>query len=295
MRAMIVSAALVGGAACQLSLGLDHTFHADAGDGEGVVTTRGGSGGVAPGEAEGGSAGSATASSTSGASGVLGGSGGDSGYPPDGGAGSNSGGSGGASGGGGDGAGGGGPLVPATCTGCVELIVPVSTTGDKAVFEFQLDDAAVDLSDAVITWRVQAVNDTAADWSDSGFMVIKAFAQSPPPPQSNPPGFFTEARLLSLENFQPNTWHDLVFNVASFPIAQTPSDFDKTNAIRIGLELAAGSNFFGTHSIRVFVDSVVFSGVPGLSNRSFDTDVEGFVLNDWQVPMSTRLETHFEP
>ena len=137
------------------------------------------------------------------------------------------------------------------------------------------------------------MNDTSADWNDSAFMVIKAYAQSPP--QSNPPGYFTEALLLSLDNFQPNTWRDLVIDVASFPEAMAPNDFDKANAIRVGLELAAGSSFFGTHSIRVFVDSVTFSGVPALSDRSFDSELEGFVLNDWAVPMSTRIETHFEP
>ena len=74
------------------------------------------------------------------------------------------------------------------------------------------------------------MNDTAADWNDSAFMVIKAYAQSPP--QSNPPGYFTEALLLSLDNFQPNTWRDLVIDVASFPEAMAPNDFDKANAIR---------------------------------------------------------------
>lgn len=310
MRAIFASATVAGAlvAGCQLSLDLDHTFHTDAGDGLGGAfgTSQGGGDGVvAPSGGQGGAAGSAAPSGISGTSGVLGGSGGAGTYMPNAGSdsgGSNAaGGSGGASGTGGtDAAGSGGsggttPQPPVTCSGCVELIVPVSTTGDKAVFEFQFDDAPVDLSDAIITWRVQAVNETAGDWADSAFMVLKAYAQSRPPPGSNPPGYFTDELKLSLENFEPGVWRDLMIDVASFPDAELPNDFNKTAALRIGLELAAGSNFFGTHSIRVFVDSVRFEGVPSLSDRSFDTELEGFVLNTYEVPMSTRLETHFEP
>lgn len=296
-------AVYIGGAACQLSLDLDHTFHADAGaSARADLQAQGGSGAIAaggPGDAGPGAGGSGASASASGSSGLYGGSGGAGGDGADTDAGT--GGTGGDDGSGGapagSGAGGvpsGGDPPPGTCSGCVELIVPVSTTGDKAVFEFQFDDAPHDLSDAVISWRVQAVNDTAADWTDSAYMVIKAYAQSPPPPRENPPGYFTDALMLSLDNFQPGTWRELVIDVASFPNAETRNDFDKTNAFRVGLELAAGSGFFGTHRIRVFVDSVAFEGVPGLADRSFDTDLEGFVLNPWAVPMGTRLVTHFE-
>jgi hypothetical protein len=116
----------------------------------------------------------------------LGGSGGNAGNAGRGGMGgvggtSGGGGTGGSAGRAGGGAGGSGPPPPdvsplATCTGCVELIAPVvgprsaDNVADEASYIFGLG-APVDFSEAVITWRIAAVQ------PDANYTVV-LFAQN---------------------------------------------------------------------------------------------------------------------
>lgn len=283
---------------CGLSLDLDYVFEPDGGvsaGAGGASPSEGTVGGGGSGGASGGTAGGGGAPAGSGGGGAAGAAPGGAGGSEQGGGAAGSG-QGGAAGQGGGGAGQGGTggelPAPIQCSGCLELIVPVSLTGDKAVFELNLDATPVDLSAGVVTWRIQVVNDTANDWEASRFMVIKSFAQSPP--DSDPPGYFTEAFPLSLTNFTPNVWQEYGMDMSTVTAEQSSNGvLDESNVTRIGLEIGAGSGFFGTHQIRVFVDSVTFTNVVGLSDRDFDMEDGGLYVNEDGTVEGSRIEPHF--
>lgn len=249
-----------------------------------------------PSTGNGGSAGG----SQGGSGGANGGSGGDSA------------GSAGASGTPGQGGGGGGPgpdLDPiATCTGCVELIAPVTGPNDNSVnppvnvadqvsFIFTIPAASSDFSNGVITWRVMALENNAN-------LQLNFFAQNGMP--QNYAGIYPITLALSAVEFPPGQWRDVVLDLSQYePIAggdagaPAPADagdggallpnngFDKSLLAQFGITLGINATTTGSAVVRVAVDSVGISGVTGQVDHTFATGVEGLGINMYQVPPGT--------
>src|SRR5688572_8459187 len=181
----MVSLAFAGMAACSDD---------DTGDGPLLV---GGSGGGTPtggSSGSGGSGGSSGAAGSAGSAGRAGGggSGGTGTPPPD--------------------------VTPlATCTGCVELIAPVvgprsaNNVADEASYIFPLG-TPVDLSDAVITWRIAAVQPNA------NYTVV-LFAQNGQ--ALNFAGAYAETTLDPVA-FPANEFREIALDLAS--VAAAPGD-----------------------------------------------------------------------
>jgi hypothetical protein len=257
-----------------------------------------------------------------GSGGTAGNGGGGSGGMPAGGA-AGTGGTGGATGPG-SGAGGSGGAPPdiaplATCTGCVELVAPVvgprstDNVADEASYIFPLG-APVDFSDGVITWRIAAVQPNA------GYSVV-LFAQNGQ--ALNFAGVYSETTLPPAA-FPANEFRDISLDVAAIPPApgdagvpdasvpppppgpvdagadagdagaspvSTPPDvaagFDKSQIIQIGIFVGVNEGFTGNATVRVAVDQVSITGVPGQVDRTFTANTEGLVINQYNVPPST--------
>lgn len=285
----MVSLAFAGMAAC----GDD-----DTGDGPGP----GGSGG-SPTAGSGGSGGSGGASGTGGNAGSAGragggGTGGTGAPPPD--------------------------VTPlATCTGCVELIAPVvgprsaNNVADEASYIFGLG-APVDLSDAVITWRIAAVQPNA------GYTVV-LFAQNGQ--ALNFAGAYSEITLDPVA-FPANQFREVALDLTA--VAAAPGDggvpdagepdagdgvgadvdagdagqqpvipvptvidaFDKSQIIQLGVFVGVNESFTGSATVRVAVDSVTVSGASGQPERTFTAGVDGLAINQYNVPPFTPAPVH---
>ena len=70
--------------------------------------------------------------------------------------------------------------------------------------------------------------------------------------------------MLSLYNFTPNEWVDLVVDVSAHPPRMVAGAFNYQAVALVVLTLGTSSTFSGTGTIRVLVDSLTFSGVSGL-------------------------------
>jgi hypothetical protein len=259
----------------------------------------------------GGAAGSAGAGGTAGSSGAAGAGG------------SGTGGTGGTQGLAGSGGSGGAPpdVSPqATCTGCVELIAPVvgprsaNNLADEASYIFPLG-APVDFSDGVVTWRLAAVQPNA------GYTVV-LFAQNGA--DLAYAGVYAETMLLPA-TFPANQFREISLDLAAIPPApgdagapdagEPPVDepvdagagdagdagapisappnvtagFDKSQIIQLGLFVGVNESFTGSATVRVAVDQVSVTGVPGQVDRTFTTGVEGLIINQYNVPPGTPL------
>lgn len=273
------------------------------------------------GPALGGSGGTGGGAAGGGAGGAPGGTGGTGGAAE--------GGTGGTAGGGAGGTGGSGGAAPntdplATCTGCVELIAPLTgpndnsgTTNlaDQVGYQFSAPMGTVfDMSDAVITWRIAAIAPNA-DTS------VTLYAQN-----GMPLGFGGAYQFFALDPaaFPANEFRDIVIDLSA--VAAAPGDagtpeppvvadagagdggapvlpnivngdegtipFDKSQIIQFGITLGVSGTFTGSTVLRVAVDQVTISGVPGLEDRTFTTGVEGLAINQYQVPPGTRDPVH---
>ncbi len=216
-----------------------------------------------------------------------------------------SGGQGGGAQGGSGGQGGGGAVdvtPQATCTGCLELIVPV--TGPNSATNLA-DQASwiitfappVDMSNAVITWEVQAVEP-----NDNAFVSI--FAQNGAPSYS---GVYPAGQGLTAAAFPANTFTDLRLDLRTYGLPPgvgggdagaavdagdggaliDPGAFNKTQVAQIGITLGAGMTFTGSDTLRIALDNVLIEGVPGVMSRTFATGADGVGLNMFEVPPGT--------
>ncbi len=211
----------------------------------------------------------------SGGSNVLTGKAGSAGSATAGSAGEGSGGSAGAPG---------GDAGGAPCSGCVELVVPVDGGVQNTMFNFALP-SAVDMSAAVITYRVRALT-LGAELHANPFAQDEDYGGFPnsPEPLSADNGFVDE-----------ETWVDLSFDLAAIPAAPLlggsdaggrqpdPAAFDRSAVKQFGLHVGTGGAFAGDLSVRVLVDSVTFSGVDDsvLPDITFSSDAEGLTINSY--------------
>lgn len=246
----------------------------------------------------------------SGDDGPVGGRGGASGSGG-GGAGGTGGGTGGTGGGTGGtsagtgGTGGAAPMPPAaTCTGCVQLTVPVGGTLPTGATNYQAGfifsapatDPPFDLSDVTtITWRVQALNANANYY-------VQPFIQNGPPENASFSGVFPGNRVLAPAEFGPTTWVDVSIDVgaapggpgdAGVPDAGDEGDggvvltsFDKAYTRSIGL-IVGGLATSAVGFVSVQVDSVTVVGTSNFTTKQFAANVEGMTLNAFQAPANT--------
>lgn len=270
---------------------------------------------VACGDDEGGTPGSGGTSNNGGAAGASGNTnGGNAGA-----AGANTGGTAGGGTAGNAGAAGGGPgpdLDPiATCTGCVELIAPVTGPNDNSVnppinqqdqvsFIFTIPAPGGDFSNGVVTWRIQALETNAN-------LTVNLFAQNGAPGYA---GVYPVTRTLAATDLAVGTWTDVVLDLSQYePLAGAGGDagpppaadagdgggallpnngFNKAAVAQYGITLGINNTTTGSAVVRVAVDSVTITGAPGQTTKTFDAGVEGLAINQYQVPTGTPAPVH---
>jgi hypothetical protein len=212
--------------------------------------------------------------------------------------------------GGGTGGAGGAPAALATCTGCVELIVPVTgpndnggTTNlnDQVGYQFTFPAPGVDFSDGVVTWRIAAVEPNANYF-------INLYAQNGAPGYA---GIFPVYTALAPAQFAANAFVDVTLDISGYasiagdagtepPAADAgdaggpldPGNFNKAAVEAIGIQVGASGALTGSAIVRVAVDSVTITGVPGQANRTFTAGAEGLAINMFQVPTGTQAPVH---
>jgi hypothetical protein len=215
------------------------------------------------------------------------------------------------------GRGGAGPNTDAlaTCTGCVELITPLTgpndnsgTTNlaDQVGYQFAAATGTViDMSDAVLTWRIAAVAPNANT-------SVTLYAQN-----GMPQGFAGAYQFFALDPtaFPANTFRDVSIDIsavaavagdAGAPPAQPDAGGDggapvlptivgafvKSQIIQFGITLGVSGTFTGSTVLRVAVDQVTVEGVTGQANRTFTAGAESLAINQYQVPPGTREPVH---
>jgi hypothetical protein len=272
-------------------------------DDGGLGTGLGGTGGSAGGTGGGGMGGVGGASGSGGAAGsVAAGAGGTGTPPPD--------------------------VTPqATCTGCIELIAPVlgprsaDNVTDEASYIFSLGATPVDFSNAVITWRLGPVEPNA------GYTVV-IFAQNGQ--ALNFAGVYAEV-ALSPATFAANQVREIVLDLTQIAAVSGdagapdggPPDvldagvgvgdagdagegplvplippqniidaFDKSQVIQFGIFVGVNETFSGSATVRVAVDQVTVTGVPGQLDRTFTAGPEDLIINQYNVPFGTPAPVH---
>jgi hypothetical protein len=304
----MVSSVLAGMAACSDD---------DTNDGTGL----GGSAGATANAGDGGSAGATASAGDAGASGSSGNAG-SAGQAGDGGAGGSD-----------------APPPPdvspqATCSGCVELIAPVvgprspNNVADEASYIFALG-APVDFSEAVITWRIAAVQ------PDANYSVVLLvqngqalnfagiYAETTLNPAAFPanefreisvdlrgiaavPGNAPDAGDLDAGGLGAPDAGDLdagdevganvdAGDAGEPPVTLTPAvvgGFDKSQVVQFGLFIGVNEAFNGSATVRVAVDRVSVAGVPGQPDRTFTAGTEGLAINQYNIPPGTPNPVH---
>lgn len=215
--------------------------------------------------------------------------------------------------GGNGGAGPGPDLAPrGTCTGCVEIIVPVTgpndgsplvpvNVNDQASYIFTVAAPGADFSNGVATFRIQALETNAN-------LNVSPFAQNGAPSY---PGVYPAGLTFSATDLPLGQWVDLELNLAQYaPVAGAgdagppPADagdagallpnngFDKSAVAQYGITVGASAALVGSAVVRLLVDSVTITGSDQTS-KTFDAGLEGFALNAYQVPAGTpTVPTH---
>jgi hypothetical protein len=242
--------------------------------------------------------------SLGGSGGTSGGSAG-SGGAAGGGAGGTGGGTGGTSAGGG-GAGGAGPSI--TCTGCLELELPVVAGASNLGFQFNINAPAapLDLSDSTVTWKVQLL---PAD-ANANFFVQTYVANGPP----EDPGYafnnYANYTALTTAGFPAGTWVDIVHDVGALPAAggsDAGADsgpegdggvvpitaFDNSVVRAVGIQIGAAMANTTTGTVRILVDSVTFTNATGAPAGTFTVDAEGLTANNYQMLPGVTPPTHY--
>jgi hypothetical protein len=262
----------------------------------------------------------------------LGGSGGSAGSAGGGsggmsGTGGGGGGSGGSAGRAGGGTGGTGTPPPdvspqATCTGCIELIAPVvgprspNNVADEASYIFSLG-APVDFSDAVITWRIAAVepnaNYSVVLFAQNGQALnfAGAYLDTALVPAAFPAGQFRDISLdLTavaaapgdagvLDAGAPDAGDEGVGDSDAGDAGAQPATpptvidaFDKSQVIQLGIFVGVNEAFNGSATVRVAVDQVTILGAPGQADRTFTAGTENLVINQYNIPPGTPGPVH---
>ncbi len=276
-------------AACQLTLDYDdYTFEDPAtlteddpllgNDGNGGAQPSDAPNGGAPSAAAGGGGASGGSDELTGYGGEPAGMGGAYAIPGNGGAAGGGGttgavemGGSGGQGSGGQGGGGANPPAVVICRGCVELVVPVDG-GGRTPFQFQLP-GPTDFTNGIVQWRILSLD------PNPGFF-IKAAVQTGL--ANNFSGLFHQPGIA----LDRTGWTNIELDVAASNSTTAPPGtelytaggagvYDKTQIVIVGVEVGAFDSFSGTGEVRLLVDEVIISDVPGVATKTFATDAEG--------------------
>jgi hypothetical protein len=189
---------------------------------------------------------------------------------------------------------------------------------DEASYIFALG-TPTDFSNAVITWRIAAVQPNAnyrvvifaQDGQDLNF--AGAYSDVALDPAVFPAGEFRDVSLdltkvASVGRDAGPDAGDLDAGVnggvdidagdagdAGGPLSPPPTiidAFDKAQITQIGIFVGVDAAFTGSATVRVAVDQVTLPGVPGQTDRTFTTGAEGLALNQYNVPPFTPEPVH---
>ncbi|HKO94933.1 MAG TPA: hypothetical protein VJU61_27455 [Polyangiaceae bacterium] len=205
---------------------------------------------------------------------------------------------------------------PPPCTGCIEMVVPVSPLAtaamQQAMFNFVFNAPGVDMSNGTITFRARSLT-VGAD------LFVTAFAQNGAPDY---PGVYRPQMLLTEANGFSETnedaWVNIVLDLANTvplggtvappPVATTDAGggdaeapptgggtldnggMDKSAVIQLGLQVGALATLAAPDTIDLLIDSVTFGGVddPQAADREFDDNTaQGFTLTNYMIPPGT--------
>ncbi|MET0410484.1 MAG: hypothetical protein ABW217_04285 [Polyangiaceae bacterium] len=185
------------------------------------------------------------------------------------------------------GTGGSGSEVDAGDAGVTGLLeVQVSVTDENQLSPFNIDlggTALADFSEGTLTFRIRA-----DDFGDSVGVV----------PFVNDDNFsFQGGTFFSLNAANgagSGNFVDVTFDVGALGLPPDagdpdPADFDSRVVRVIGIQIGSGGGYVspnvdagadaGADVITVFIDSITFNGVDGITNFEFTNDAQGFVLN----------------
>jgi hypothetical protein len=204
----------------------------------------------------------------------------------------------------------------ALCSGCVELEIPFTASGQGALYQISYSAPGLDFSNAVVTWKAQTTTP-----NDGIVLQPRAQNGSRVAPAGNTvyPGYYgAPTKVLSSANFPADTWTDVVLDftqVAAFaPPADagagaqdagtladagdagadaSPSDagtaaaappantvaFDKSEVE--ALQLYVSSMTGDAVDVILLLDAVDITGVPGQTGVNFTVTTDGLSLNNY--------------
>lgn len=177
----------------------------------------------------------------------------------------------------------------ATCSGCVEVEVPVSNGNseenvlDQIGFPFFLDEPGLDLSNAVVTWRVMALENNPD-------LMVAPYAENGEPY----PGAYRAQVALSAANFPPNTWVDVRFDLSAHPalgedagVAGGTSSVDAGPAVTVTPVVDAGAVFGDAGLV---ADAGVLSDASVATNSDTAATPEGIDLSASFLPIDPAFD-----
>ncbi|HTV23109.1 MAG TPA: hypothetical protein VMG12_30685 [Polyangiaceae bacterium] len=246
---------------------------------------------------------------------ALGGTGGTSGGSGGGGTGGTAGGGAGGTAGGGaggttGGTGGTGGAAPTiSCTGCVELTLPI-VAGERNLgfqFNFTAPAAPLDLSNSTVTWKVQVL---PAD-ANANFFVQTYAANAPPEDPNYTYNNYANYTQLTAANFPSGMWVDIVHNIGALDdvgdagadsgaepapsgdaAVATLTAFDNSVVRAVGIQIGAAAANTATGTVRLLVDSVTFTNATGAPAGTFTVDAEGLTANNYLMIPGVVPPTH---
>jgi hypothetical protein len=201
----------------------------------------------------------------------------------------------------------------ALCSGCVQLTIPFTAAAQSALYQFSYSAPGYDLSNAVVTWKIQTTTPNAG-------IFVQPRAQNgsrvAPNGATVYPGYYNaDMTPLTAANFPAGEWHDVVLDftkiagvgvpdagadtgdaavatdagdagdagvaaadaAAAPPAATVP--FDKSEVESI--QLSVGATTADTGTITVLIDSVTITGVLQTTGATFIVSTDGLSLNNY--------------
>jgi hypothetical protein len=201
---------------------------------------------------------------------------------------------GGSSGMGGTAATGGTGSATVSCPGCAALYVPLAAASTGTDFEKDYGLATpANLSNAIITVRLQVVTAGNAGGLQL-FAKNQLGAGTTDDPNAWPAQYGGWTNFTAATAFVEVTLD--LSTVAAAPVPNTGKAFDKSLVRWIGINVSAGDAWTGANwqPVTIYVDSITFSD-GATPNLTFDTTVEGFVVNTYNNAVAGSTVTWVGP
>lgn len=192
-------------------------------------------------------------------------------------------------GGGSSGSGGGGGDVEATCTGCAVLEVPFSAANQTAGYQLSLPEPGLDLSTAVITFRVFVytpnANITVQPTVQNAGGVFPGYYGAPQTAitAANFPAGMATAVSIDMATVAGPSFlgGDAGADAGDAGPTADPAVFDKTSADLLNFQFASNATFTGTFDAVIALDAIEVTNVPGYTGVTFNAGVDGLRLNTY--------------